>query len=616
MARIIGIDLGTTNSCMAVLEGGKPKVIQNAEGGRTTPSVVGFTKENERLVGQVAKRQAVSNPERTVSSIKRKMGTDHKVEIGSETYTPPDISAMILQKMKMDAEAQLGESITQAVITVPAYFNDNQRQATKDAGKIAGLEVLRIINEPTAAALAYGLEKQEGEKIAVFDLGGGTFDISLLEVGDGTFQVLSTDGDTSLGGDDWDEALVKHMVAEFKKDQGIDLSKDITAMQRLKEAAEKAKIDLSGLQSASINLPYITADKAGPKHLDITITRAKFQELTKKLLDRTVDPMKRALRDAKPVALKKEDIDKVILVGGSTRMPAVLDLVQEFFGKEPYKNVNPDECVAMGAAIQAGVLAGDIKEIVLLDVTPLTLGVETLGGVTTPLIQRNTTIPTRKSQIFSTAADNQTSVEIHVTQGERSMAADNVSLGRFHLIGIPPAPRGIPQIEVGFDIDANGIVDVSAKDLGTGKEQKITITATSNLSQDEIERKIKDAQEFAEEDKKKRERIETLNHADTVIYSTERMMEELADKATQEQKDGVNAALESLKEAVKSEDVEKVKAGIEDVNKAMHEISTALYQQVAAEQAAQQQARAGEEPPQGDDGDVVDADFKEVKDDE
>lgn len=614
MTKIIGIDLGTTNSCMAVLEGGKPSVVPNAEGGRTTPSVVGFTKEGERLVGQVAKRQAVSNPERTVSSIKRKMGSNHKIKIDDNNYTPPEISAMILQKMKMDAEAHLGEKITQAVITVPAYFNDNQRQATKDAGKIAGLEVLRIINEPTAAALAYGLEKDEGENIAVFDLGGGTFDISLLEVGDGTFQVLSTDGDTSLGGDDWDDALVKYMAAEFKKDQGVDISKDVTAMQRLKEAAEKAKIDLSGLQSASVNLPYITADNTGPKHLDITISRAKFQELTKKLLDRTVEPMKRALRDAKPVAMKKEDINKVILVGGSTRMPAVLELVKEFFGKEPYKNVNPDECVAVGAAIQAGILGGEIKEIVLLDVTPLTLGVETLGGVTTPLIERNTTIPSRKSQIFSTAADSQTSVEIHVTQGERTMAADNVSLGRFHLVGIPPAPRGIPQIEVGFDIDANGIVDVSAKDLGTGKEQKITITATSNLSQEEIERKINEAQDFADEDQKKRERIDTFNQADSMIYSTERTMEELGDKATQEQKDTVNAALEALKEAVKTDDVDKVKAELENLSKALHEVTTALYQQVAAEQAAQQQAQAGQETPQGNDGDVVDADFKEVKD--
>ncbi len=613
MAKIIGIDLGTTNSCMAVLEGGKPKVLPNAEGGRTTPSVVGFTKENERLVGQIAKRQAVSNPERTISSIKRDMGSKKKIKIDSENYTASDISAMILQKMKLDAEAHLGEPINQAVITVPAYFNDNQRQATKDAGKIAGLEVLRIINEPTAAALAYGLDKEDGEKIAVFDLGGGTFDISLLEVGDGTFQVLSTDGDTKLGGDDWDQMLVDYLAAEFKKDQGVDLSKDVTAMQRLKEAAEKAKIELSGLQQVNVNLPYVTADSTGPKHLDITITRAKFQEITKKLLERTNEPMKRAMRDAKPTAMKPEDIDKVILVGGSTRMPAVLEIVKEFFGKDPYKNVNPDECVAMGAAIQGGILGGEIKDIVLLDVTPLTLGVETLGGVTTPLIERNTTIPSRKSQTFSTAGDSQTSVEIHVTQGERTMAADNVSLGRFHLVGIPPAPRGIPQIEVTFDIDANGIVNVTAKDLGTGKEQKITITATSNLSDEEIQQKIHDSEKFAEEDAKKREHIEIFNQAESMIYSTEKTMEELGDKATQEQKDQVNTALEALKESVKSEDAEKVKAEIENLTKAMHEVTTALYQQVAAEQQAQQQAEQGDGQPQpGEDGDFVDADFKDV----
>ncbi len=621
MAKIIGIDLGTTNSCMAVLEGGKPKVLPNAEGGRTTPSVVGFTKEGERLVGQVAKRQAVSNPERTISSIKRKMGTDHKIKIDKSSYTPPEISAMILQKMKLDAEAYLGESITQAVITVPAYFNDNQRQATKDAGKIAGLEVLRIINEPTAAALAYGLEKDEGEKIAVFDLGGGTFDISFLEVGDGTFQVLSTDGDTMLGGDDWDQALVDYLVTEFKKDQGVDLRNDTTAMQRLKEAAEKAKIELSGLQQATVNLPYITADNTGPKHMDIKVTRAKFQDITRKLLERTLEPMKRAMRDAKPVSLKIEDINKVILVGGSTRMPAVMDLVKDFFKKEPYKNVNPDECVAVGAAIQGGILGGEIKEIVLLDVTPLTMGVETLGGIATPLITRNTTIPTRKSQIFSTAADNQTSVEIHVTQGERAMAADNVSLGRFHLMGIPPAPRGIPQIEVAFDIDANGIVNVTAKDLGTGKEQKITITATSNLSQEEIEAKIRDSQKFADEDAKKREKIETLNQADSMIYSTENTMKELGDKATQDQKDRISKALETLKEAVKAENIENVKKELENLGKALHEVTTALYQQAAAQhQAQQQQQQAGQQqspPPggEGGNGDFVDADYKEVKDD-
>ncbi len=617
MAKIIGIDLGTTNSCMAVMEGGKPKVLPNAEGERTTPSVVGFTKDGERLVGQVAKRQAVSNPERTISSIKRKMGTDHRVKIDAKNYTPPEISSMILQKLKMDAEAYLGESVTKAVITVPAYFNDNQRQATKDAGKIAGLEVLRIINEPTAAALAYGLEKQEGEKIAVFDLGGGTFDISFLEVGDGTFQVLSTDGDTLLGGDDWDQVLVDYLVSEFKKSHGMDLRNDVTAMQRLKEAAEKAKIELSGLQQATVNLPYITADNTGPKHMEVKITRAKFQELTRNLLDRTLEPMKRAMRDAKPVALKKEDINKVILVGGSTRMPAVVDLVKDFFGQEPYKNVNPDECVAVGAGIQGGILGGEIKEIVLLDVTPLTMGVETLGGITTPLITRNTTIPTRKSQIFSTAADNQTSVEIHVTQGERTMATDNVSLGKFHLVGIPPAPRGIPQIEVTFDIDASGIVNVAAKDLGTGKEQKITITATSNLSQEEIEAKIKDSQRFADEDAKKREKIETMNQADNMVYSTERTMQELGDKATQEQKERINTALAALKEAIKSDDVEKVKAELEALGKALHEVTTALYQQAAAQYQAEQQQAGGQQappPPEGDNG-FVDADYKEVKED-
>lgn len=620
MAKIIGIDLGTTNSCMAVMEGGKPKVLPNAEGGRTTPSVVGFTKDGERLVGQVAKRQAISNPERTVASIKRKMGTDHKVKIDKNNYTAPEISAMILQKMKLDAEAYLGESVTQAVITVPAYFNDNQRQATKDAGKIAGLEVLRIINEPTAAALAYGLEKDEGEKIAVFDLGGGTFDISFLEVGDGTFQVLSTDGDTMLGGDDWDQMLVDYLVAEFKKEQGVDLKGDATAMQRLREAAEKAKVELSGLQQATVNLPYITADNTGPKHMDIKISRAKFQDITKKLLDRTLEPMKRALRDAKPVALKIEDIDKVILVGGSTRMPAAMDLVKEFFKKEPYKNVNPDECVAVGAAIQGGILGGEIKEIVLLDVTPLTMGVETLGGITTPLITRNTTIPTRKSQIFSTAADNQTSVEIHATQGERTMAIDNISLGRFHLMGIPMAPRGIPQIEVTFDIDANGIVNVTAKDLGTGKEQKITITATSNLSQEEIETKIRDSQKYADEDAKKREKIETMNLADSMVYSTERTMQEIGDKATQEQKDRINASLSALKEAIKTDDVQKVKTELDNLGKALHEVTTALYQQAAAQHQAQQQQQQQQDggsqqaPPPSGDGDFVDADYKEVKD--
>jgi molecular chaperone DnaK len=617
MTKIIGIDLGTTNSEAAYLEGGRPVVIPSAEGntygGKNFPSVIAFTKEGERLVGEAAKRQAVLNPERTIMRIKRKMGTDFKVSIDDKSYSPEELSAMILQKIKHDAEEYLGETVDKVVITAPAYFDDNQRQATKNAGMIAGLEVIRIVNEPTAAALAYGLDKAVSQKVVVLDLGGGTFDVTIMDIGDGVFEVVSTSGDTQLGGSDMDDAITKYIVSEFKKKEGIDLSNDKSAMQRLRDAAEKAKMDLSSSMSTSISLPYITADQNGPKHLEMQLTRAKLEHLVEPVLSRCKKPIDTAFRDAK---LKPADIGKVILVGGPTRMPVVRETFERIIGKKAEGGVDPMQCVAMGAAIQAGVLAGDIKEIVLLDVTPLTLGVETLGGVTTPLIERNTTIPTRKSQIFSTAADNQTSVEIHVTQGERTMAADNVSLGRFHLIGIPPAPRGIPQIEVGFDIDANGIVDVSAKDLGTGKEQKITITATSNLSQEEIERKIKEAQDFADEDIKKRERIDTLNQADGMIYSTERTMEELGDKATKEQKDNINAALESLKEAVKTDDAEKVKNEMEKLGKALHEVTTALYQQVAAEQAARQQAQAGEEQRSGDDGDVVDADFKEVKDEE
>ncbi|KAF1084093.1 Chaperone protein DnaK [Sporotomaculum syntrophicum] len=579
MAKVLGIDLGTTNSCMAVMEGGEAVVIPNAEGGRTTPSVVGFSKTGERLVGQVAKNQAVSNPDRTISSIKRHMGSDYKVNIDGKEYTPQEISAMVLQKMKTDAESYLGEKVTQAVITVPAYFTDAQRQATKDAGKIAGLEVLRIINEPTAAALAYGLDKGDEQTILVFDLGGGTFDVSILELGDGVFEVKATSGNNRLGGDDFDQRVVEYLISEFKKDTGIDLKGDRMALQRLKDAAEKAKVELSGVMSANINLPFITADANGPKHLDINLSRAKFNELTADLVEKTMGPTRQAMSDA---GLSPQDIHKVLLVGGSTRVPAVQEAIKNFIQKEPHKGINPDECVAIGAAIQAGVLAGEVKDVLLLDVTPLSLGIETLGGVSTRLIERNTTIPTSKSQVFSTAADGQTTVEIHVLQGERSMAADNKTLGRFQLSGIPPAPRGVPQIEVTFDIDANGIVNVSAKDKGTGKSQSITISGGSGLSDEEIDKMIKDAEKNAAEDERRRELVELRNQADSMIYQAEKTIKDLADKADKDKVDQVNQAVEKLKEVVKGDDVDKIKAAIEELTKPLYELSAVLYQQQQA----------------------------------
>lgn len=612
MAKVIGIDLGTTNSCVAVMEGGEPVVIANAEGNRTTPSVVAFSKTGERLVGQVAKRQAITNPERTVISIKREMGTDHKVKIDDKQYTPQEISAMILQKLKADAEAFLGEKITQAVITVPAYFSDAQRQATKDAGKIAGLEVMRIINEPTAAALAYGLDKEHDQKILVFDLGGGTFDVSILEIGDGVFEVLATSGNNKLGGDDFDQRIMDYLCDTFKKENGIDLKNDKMAMQRLKEAAEKAKIELSGVTTSNINLPFITADVSGPKHLDVTLTRAKFEELTADLVEKTMEPTRKAMADS---GLSPDKIDKILLVGGSTRIPAVQEAVKKFFNKEPFKGINPDECVAVGAAIQAGVLTGEVKDLLLLDVTPLSLGIETLGGVFTKLIERNTTIPTKKSQVFSTAADGQTSVEIHVLQGEREMAAYNKTLGRFQLTGIPPAPRGVPQIEVTFDIDANGIVHVSAKDLGTGNEQKVTITASTNLSDEEIEKAVKEAEKYASEDKKRKEEIDIRNNADSIIYQSEKTLKDLGDKVSAEDKAKIETEINKVKEALKGTDTEAIKKATEELSQAFYEISAKIYQQnPGAAGGAQEGPNPGAGAAGGQDN-VYEANYKEVDED-
>ena len=609
MAKVIGIDLGTTNSVVAVMEGGEATVITNQEGSRLTPSVVGFSKTGERMVGQMAKRQAVSNPDRTVSSIKRHMGTDFKVSIDDKKYSPEEISAMILQKLKTDAEKYLGETVHQAVITVPAYFSDSQRQATKDAGKIAGLEVLRIINEPTAAALAYGIDKTDDHKVMVYDLGGGTFDVSILDVGDGVFEVKATNGDTHLGGDDFDQKIVDWLVAEFKKAEGIDLSADRMALQRLREAAEKAKIELSGVMTTNINLPFITAGAEGPKHLDMNLTRAKFDEMTADLVERTMGPTRKALADS---GLSVGEINKVILVGGSSRIPAVQDALKKFIGKEPHRGLNPDECVAVGAAIQAGVLAGEVKDVLLLDVTPLSLGIETAGGIFTRMIDRNTTIPTSKSQVFSTYSDNQPSVDIHVLQGERDMAADNKTLGRFELSGIPAAPRGVPKIEVTFDIDANGIVNVNAKDLGTGKEQKITITSSGTLDKDEVDRLVKEAEANAEADKKRRDEVEVRNQADSLCYQAEKTIKDMEGKGSEELVGKVKTAVETLKETLKGNDLEKIKADTEALTKPLYELSAELYKQAEAAKGAEQAGAAGGEAKKAED-DVVDA---EVVDDD
>ena len=611
MSKVIGIDLGTTNSCVAVMEGGEAVVIPNAEGNRTTPSVVAFSKSGERMVGQTAKRQAITNPDRTIASIKREMGSDHRVNIDGKSYTPQEISAMILQKLKSDAEAYLGQPVTEAVITVPAYFTDAQRQATKDAGKIAGLDVKRIINEPTAAALAYGVDKEQTQKIMVYDLGGGTFDVSILEIDDGVIEVLATAGNNRLGGDDFDQCIMKYLVSEFKRTDGIDLSGDKVAMQRLKEAAEKAKIELSGVTSSNINLPYITADATGPKHLDVTLTRAKFNELTGHLVDATMGPVRQAMSDA---GLKASDLSKVLMVGGSSRIPAVVEAVKKFTGSEPFKGINPDECVAMGAALQAGVLTGDVKGLLLLDVTPLSLGIETMGGVCTRLIERNTTIPVKKSQIFSTAADNQTSVEVNVLQGEREMAAANKSLGRFHLDGIAPARRGVPQIEVTFDIDANGIVNVSAKDLGTGNAQHITITSSSNMSKDDIERAVKEAEQYAAEDAKIKEKVEVRNQADQMVYQAEKTLSEVGDKVPGSEKAPIQAGIDKLKETLKGEDTDAIKAATEELTQAFYKMSEKLYQQQAPQGDAAAQQPGGDTGAQG--GQYYDADYKVVDDDD